>query len=354
MTSLPPKISLHPMTSQDDLLDLPALEAWMAENVSGFEGPLKATKFETGQSNPTFRLDGPSAAYVLRRKPPGELLKSAHAVDREYRVMKALGPTDVPVPTVHALCEDDHVLGAMFFVMDFVPGRNFEDPGLPGLAPGERTAIYDQMNAALAALHSVDPAAVGLSDFGRPGNYYERQFGRWRKQYETSRAEPDAAMDGLIAWLAAGMIEDDGRVSIVHGDYRLDNLIYAPDRPELLAVLDWELSTLGHPFNDVAYQCMQWRMPTGVDARGLEGVDRAALGIPTEAEYVAAYCARLGVAEIPHFDFLLAFNFFRMAAILEGVQRRALDGNASNPEKAMRLGALIPTYVAKGLEAAGI
>ncbi|MEL6284267.1 MAG: phosphotransferase family protein [Pseudomonadota bacterium] len=342
------------MTDATNLLDLDALDAWMATHAPGYSGPLTATKFETGQSNPTFRLDAPSGAYVLRRKPPGELLKSAHAVDREYRVMKALAPTKVPVPPVLSLCEDESVLGAVFFVMGFIPGRNFEDPALPGLAPAERTEIYDQMNAALAALHKVEPSSVGLSDFGRPGNYYERQFGRWRRQYEAARDEDDPAMDRLIRWLDREMIADDGRVSIVHGDYRLDNLIYASDRPELLAVLDWELSTLGHPFNDIAYQCMQLRMPTGVDARGLEGVDRAAQGIPTEAEYVAAYCARMGVAEIAHFDFLLAFNFFRMAAILEGVKRRALDGNASNPEKALRLGALAPTYVRKGLEAAEI
>jgi aminoglycoside phosphotransferase (APT) family kinase protein len=333
-------------------LDLAAVGKYLAAHIPGFRGPLTAEKFGVGQSNPTFRLDSPSGQLVLRRKPPGVLLKSAHAVDREFRVQKALAGSDVPVARMHVLCEDEDVIGSMFFVMAFQPGRHFMEPTMADLAPDERGAVFDEMNRVLAALHSVNFEAVGLGDFGRPGSYFARQIGRWSKQYRASETEVLAEMDALIDWLEANLPEDDGRVSLVHGDYRIDNMIFAADKPEIAAVLDWELSTLGHPFSDLAYQCMQWRMPVGEEGRGLAGVDRKAHGIPTEEEYVEAYCRRMGLAGIPGFDFCVAFSFFRMAAIVQGVKKRGLDGNASNPERAARMGTFVPIYARMGLEAA--
>jgi len=333
-------------------LDLAAVERYLAARLPGFRGPLTAEKFSVGQSNPTFRLDSPSGTLVLRRKPPGVLLKSAHAVDREFRVQRALAGSDVPVARMHVLCEDESVIGAMFYVMDFQPGRHFMEPVLAAISPEERGAVFDEMNRVLAALHSIDCAAVGLSDFGKPGSYFARQLGRWSKQYHASETGTLADMDALIDWLDANLPEDDGRVSLVHGDYRIDNLIFDAGKPKIAAVLDWELSTLGHPFSDLAYQCMQWRMPVGEEGRGLAGVDRKAQGIPAEEEYVDAYCRRMGLADIPGFDFCLAFSFFRMAAIVQGVKKRGLDGNASNPERAARMGRFVPIYARMGLEAA--
>jgi aminoglycoside phosphotransferase (APT) family kinase protein len=320
--------------------------------VPGFRGPLTVRQFAQGQSNPTYRLDSPSGAYVLRRKPPGALLKSAHAVDREYRVQKALADTPAPVPRVLALCEDDGVIGSMFYVMDLVSGRNFDQPQLPGLAPSERTGIYDGMNAALAAVHGVDLAAAGLEDYGAPGDYYARQLARWTKQYAASATGPLPEMDALIDWLHAAAPPDDGRRTLVHGDFRIDNLLFAPDGPACVAVLDWELSTLGHPFADLAAALMQWRLPVGPQGRGLEGLDRAALGLPSDAAFVADYCARTGIDGVGDFRFPLAFAFFRMAAILQGVKKRALDGNAANPARARELGAMVPDYARRGLAAA--
>ena len=308
-------------------LDLARLAAWCDAEVPGFRGPLAAERFAGGQSNPTYRLDSPSGAYVLRRKPPGPLLPSAHAVDREFRVLKALQGSAVPVPPVFALCEDDGVIGSAFYVMGYVPGRVFYDARVPGAAPGERAAIYDSMNATIAALHSVDPAAVGLGDFGRPGNYMARQVARWSKQYRASETVPIPEMDRLIDWLAAN-IPPDGRVSIVHGDYRLDNLLLHPAAPRGVAVLAWELSTLGDPVADFAYHAMVWRIPPDL-FRGLAGEDLAALGIPSEAEYVAAYCRRTGRDGIGNWEFYLAYGIFRIAAILQGIARRALDGTAA-------------------------
>ena len=333
-------------------LDLEVVERYLAAHVPGFRGPLAAEKFSIGQSNPTFRLDSPSGTLVLRRKPPGQLLKSAHAVDREFRVQKALAGTEVPVARMHVLCEDESVIGSMFYVMDFQPGRHFMEPTLAALSPDQRGAVFDEMNRVLAALHSVDYAAVGLGEFGKPGSYFARQIGRWTKQYRASETGTLADMDALIDWLDANLPEDDGRVSLVHGDYRIDNLIFDAGKPKIAAVLDWELSTLGHPFSDLAYQCMQWRMPVGEEGRGLAGVDRKAQGIPAEEEYVDAYCRRMGLADIPGFDFCLAFSFFRMAAIVQGVKKRGLDGNASNPERAARMGRFVPIYARMGLEAA--
>ncbi len=330
--------------------DADRLAAYLEGTVPGFAGPIAFHKFDTGQSNPTFLMETPSGRYVLRRKPPGELLKSAHAVDREFRVQAALAGSGVPVPEMLHLCEDEGVIGSVFYVMAYLEGRNFNDPSLPGHAPEERGAIFDDMNWVLAALHSVDPEAVGLGDFGKPGNYFARQFDRWTKQYRASQTGPSADMDRLIGWLTENLPEDDGRVSLVHGDYRLDNLMYAPDAARVIAVLDWELSTLGHPFADLAYQCMAWRMEPGDVGRGLAGLDRTALGIPTEEEYVARYCARMGIDGIPGFRAMLAWSFFRFAAILEGVKRRALDGNASNPEKGLAMGALVPAYARLGVE----
>ncbi|MBO6898486.1 MAG: phosphotransferase family protein [Shimia sp.] len=328
-----------------------AVARWLSENLDGFEGPIEATKFDVGQSNPTFRLDSPSGQYVLRRKPPGVLLKSAHAVDREFRVQKALADTDVPVAQMHLLCEDDDVIGSAFYVMDFIEGRNFDDPRLPELTNDQRAQVIDEMGRVLAAIHSVDINAVGLSDYGPDGNYFERQVGRWTKQYRASETETIPQMDQLIDWLTGNIPSDDGKRTLVHGDYRIDNMLFAKDRPEVVAVLDWELSTIGHPYADLAAVIMQWQMPPGNEGRGLAGVDRAVLGLPTDEDFIAAYCKRMGLPGIEKFGFYLAFCFFRMGAIIQGVKKRALDGNASDPERAAKLGAFVPMFAMAGLEA---
>lgn len=309
---------------------------WLQDHVEGFEGPARLDKFKGGQSNPTFRLSAASGDYVLRRQPPGELLKSAHAVDREFRVMQALAGSEVPVPRVYALCESRDVIGSLFYVMEYSEGRIFWDATLPGLdSPAGRSAIYDEMNRVLAALHRVDPQAVGLADYGKPGNYFARQLSRWTGQYRASELEPIAAMEDLMTWLHANQPPDDGRIALVHGDYRLDNLVFHAEEPRIVAVLDWELSTLGHPLADLAYQCMQLRMPSGAGSTpGLQGVDRRSLGIPSEREYVARYCERTGIRSIENWTFYLAFSFFRLAAIIQGVAKRAVDGNASNTRAA--------------------
>jgi aminoglycoside phosphotransferase (APT) family kinase protein len=330
-------------------LDTGKLSCYLERVLPGFKGPITAEKTPTGQSNPTFLLSSPSGRYVLRKKPPGQLLKSAHAVDREYKVMKGLGQTDVPVPRMLHLCEDDSVLGTAFFVMEFVDGAIFWNPALPELANAQRTMVYDEENRALAALHCVDPVKVGLADFGKAGSYFARQRDRWTKQYRASETEHIAEMETLIAWLAANEPPDDGRVSLVHGDYRIDNMIFAKDASRLLAIIDWELSTLGHPFSDLAYQCMQWRLPNKDAMRGLADIDRQALGIPTEEEYVAKYCERVGIAGIAHFNFYLAFSFFRLAAIVQGVKKRGLEGNASNPERARKSGEMVPVLAKMGV-----
>ncbi len=325
--------------SDPNALDQKALAPYLEANIPGFSGLAAIEKFKSGQSNPTYLLTAQSGRYVLRAKPPGQLLKSAHQVDREFTVMKALAGTAVPVPDMLHLSAEDSPIGRMFYVMGFIDGRIFWDPVLPEASGNdERAAIYDAMNATLAALHDVDVEAVGLGDFGRPGSYFARQLARWTSQYRASETGGIADMDRLIVWLETHMPADDVSVSLVHGDYRLDNLIFAPDRPRVAAVLDWELSTLGHPFADIAYQCMQWRLPHASGFRGLGGVDRAALGLPSEEDYVAAYCRRRGLAGIGNWTFFLAFSFFRLAAICQGVYKRALDGNASNPEKARTYG----------------
>jgi len=325
--------------SDPNALDQAALAPYLEAEIPGFSGLLSIEKFKSGQSNPTYLLTTTSGRYVLRAKPPGQLLKSAHQVDREFRIMKALAGTAVPVPEMLHLSPEDSPIGRMFYVMGYVEGRIFWDPALPEIASNtERAAIYDAMNATLVALHDVDPAAVGLGDFGRPGSYFERQLGRWTSQYRATETGALPDMDRLIHWLEAHIPPDDGVVSLVHGDYRLDNMIFAPDRPQVLAVLDWELSTLGHPYADLAYQCMQWRLPHASGFRGLGGLDRRAIGLPSEEDYVAAYCRRRGIGGIADWMFFLAFSFFRLAAICQGVYKRALDGNASNPEKAKMYG----------------
>ncbi len=318
--------------SPQHAFDTGRLADWLRARVEGFSGELTVEQFKGGQSNPTFLLSAGNRKYVMRRKPPGKLLPSAHAVDREYRVISALAQTGVPVAKGYALCEDDAVIGTAFYVMDYVAGRVLWDPALPGMAPGERTAIFTEMNRVIAALHSVDYAAVGLADYGRPGNYFARQIDRWSKQYRASETEKIEAMDNLMAWLPANIPAGD-ETAIVHGDYRLDNVIFHPSEPRILAVLDWELSTLGHPLADFAYHCMSWRLSPG-QFRGLAGHDLAALGIPSEREYVALYCQRTGRASIPaaEFEYYLAFNMFRLTAIAQGIMARALQGNASSQE----------------------
>ena len=330
-----------------------AFDAWAAAHVEGFAGPSRAIKYPTGQSNPTYRIETPGRAYVLRCKPPGKLLKSAHMVEREFRVLRALGGVGYPVPPALALCEDESVIGVVFYVMAHVDGRIYWDPALAELTNNERAAIYDSMNAGLAALHSVDVAKAGLADFGKPGNYFARQTQRWTQQYRASETAVVPDMDRLIDWLAANLPPDDGRVSLVHGDFRIDNMIFAPGTGKLLAVLDWELSTVGHPFADLAYQAMQWRLPNSGDFRGLGGLDRAALGIPSDEEYVALYCRRRGLDGVPHWSFLIAFSFFRIAAIVQGVYKRALDGNASNPQRGLKMGEGVPLMAQLAMEEAG-
>lgn len=327
-----------------------AAEAWLKVNV-GLQEPVTAEKIHGGQSNPTYLVTAADRSVVLRRKPSGVLLKSAHAVDREYRVQRALYGTDVPVAQPLALCEDAAIIGSAFYVMDFVEGRCFDDPRLPGVPVQERAKYYNEMGRVLAAIHRIDLARVGLEDYGPKGNYFRRQIDRWSKQYRASETGPITDMDRLMAVLDRVCPEDDGRVTLVHGDYRIDNLMFAPDRAEIVAVLDWELSTLGHPFADIAGVIMQWQMPPGDQGRGLRGVDRVAEGLPNDDEVLATYCERMGLSGIDNFEFYVAFCFFRMAAILQGVKKRALDGNASDPERGISLGALVPSYAAAGLAA---
>ncbi|HYM29933.1 MAG TPA: phosphotransferase [Candidatus Cybelea sp.] len=309
--------------------DVQSLERFMRGNVEGFSGKLEVEQFKGGQSNPTFRLSAGGKRYVLRRKPPGKLLPSAHAVDREYRVISALKGSDVPVARTYALCQDDAVIGTAFYIMDYVEGRVLWDQTLPGMTKLQRAAHYDEMNRIISALHKIDYKAVGLGDFGREGSYLERQISRWTKQYRASETEKIESMERLIEWLPAH-IPDGDETSVVHGDYRLDNMIFHPSEPRVLAVLDWELSTLGHPLADFAYHCMTWRLG-GAEYRGIAGIDYATLGIPTESEYVAAYCRRTGRKSIPNWDYYLAYNMFRLAGILQGIMGRVVDGTASNP-----------------------
>jgi aminoglycoside phosphotransferase (APT) family kinase protein len=326
--------------SEQHAFDLAALDAWLAAALPGFRGPIAIEQFKGGQSNPTFKLQTPGATYVMRAKPGpvAKLLPSAHAIEREYRVMKALASHGVPVPAMLALCEDESVIGRAFYVMGFVDGRVLWNQSLPDASKAERGAIYDEMNRVIAALHKVDVVAAGLADYGKPGNYFERQIGRWSKQYVASITQPIEAMARLIDWLPAHMpagARDETKVSVVHGDYRLDNLVFHPTEPRVLAILDWELSTLGHPLADFSYHCMAWHIPPGA-FRGIGGLDHAALGIPPETEYVRRYCERTGFttpeALARDWNFYLAYNLFRMAAILQGIAKRVEDGTASSAQ----------------------
>jgi aminoglycoside phosphotransferase (APT) family kinase protein len=312
--------------------DSARLERWMEANVAGFAGPLTVEQFKGGQSNPTYKLTTPSRCYVLRRKPPGKLLPGAHAIDREYRVISALGQAGFPVAETFGLCEDESVIGTAFYVMEMVEGRIFWEAHFPEVGENDRPAYFDAMNAAIAALHAIDPQAVGLGDYGKPGNYFERQIARWSRQYlgdvEAGRVP---AMDRLVEWLPQNIPADDsgdeGR--IIHGDFRCDNMIFHPTEPRVLAVLDWELSTIGHPLADFSYHLMMYRMPAGMTA-GLLGRDLKALNIPSEADYVAAYCRRTGRSGIPDLDFYVAFNLFRLAAIVHGIKGRLARGTAAS------------------------
>lgn len=317
--------------------DEDALAGWMRQNIDGFEGPLTVEQFTGGQSNPTYKLITPAKSYVLRRKPPGQLLKGAHAIDREVKVLTALARTGFPVPEVYGSCTDDTVIGTWFYVMDMVEGRIIWDATIPDVAMPERAAMYDAMNGVLAQLHTIDYAAVGLADYGRSGDFFERQIARWSRQYlDDTDVGRFPAMDRLVEWLPANIPTDDDRTSIVHGDMRIDNMIFHPNEPRILAVLDWELSTLGHPGADFAYNAMTYRMPPHIVA-GLAGSDLNELGIPSEEEYVARYCERTGRDGLPAYDFYVAFNFFRLAAIFHGIKGRFIRGNASSHQAMERV-----------------
>ncbi|THT99646.1 phosphotransferase family protein [Lampropedia puyangensis] len=318
--------------------DVSALTVWMQAHVEGFEGPLTVEMFKGGQSNPTYKLNTPASSYVMRSKPGpvAKLLPSAHAIEREFTVMRGLAGTDVPVPHMYALCEDESVIGRAFYIMEFKQGRVLWDQALPGMTHAERRDIYTEMNRVIAALHTVDYKGKGLENYGKPGNYFERQIGRWSKQYRASQTQPIAAMDRLMEWLPAHIpasARDESLSSIVHGDFRLDNLMFANDSTQAIAVLDWELSTIGHPFADFSYHCMSWHIPSGV-FRGIADIDYLQLGIPSEEEYIRLYCERTGfaTAEQLHADwnFYLAYNMFRLAAILQGIAKRAQEGLASS------------------------
>ena len=322
------------------MFDTAALSGYLSQHLEGFSGPLKVEMFKGGQSNPTYKLITPHASYVMRAKPGlvAKLLPSAHAVEREFRVMQGLQGTAVPVPKMFCLCEDESVIGRAFYVMEFVEGRVLWDQALPGMTPVQRGEIYDEMNRVIAALHKVDFVERGLASYGKPGNYFERQIGRWSKQYQASITQPIAEMDSLMQWLPANIpasARDESMVSIVHGDFRLDNLLFHPAQPRVLAILDWELSTLGHPLADFSYHCMAWHIPPGT-FRGIGGLDVASLGIPTEAQYIAKYCERTGLttpeALKADWNFYLAYNLFRLAAILQGIAKRVEAGTASSAQ----------------------
>ncbi len=320
-----------------------ALDAYMREHVEGYEGPLSVKKFKGGQSNPTYLITTPSKKYVLRRKPPGKLLPSAHAVDREYKVMTALHAQGFPAPKTYTLCEDEAVVGTAFFIMDFVEGRIFWDASLPEVEKEKRKPLFHALIDTLADLHTIDYEKAGLGDYGKPGNYFERQIGRWSKQYEAAETSDIEEMNNLIKWLPTAIPSDDA-TSIVHGDYRFDNAIMHPSEPKTLAILDWELSTLGHPLADFTYFLMVWHMPKSVRG-GLMGVDLEAQGLPTIDEAVARYSAKTGRDGVPDVDFCLAYNMFRLASIVQGVYARSLQGNASSPA-AKEMGAQVKPLAA--------
>ncbi len=332
-----------------------ALAAYLSQHVDGFRGPLSASKFAGGQSNPTYRIDAASGSYVLRRKPPGVLLPSAHAVDREFHVLRALQDTAVPVARALHLCTDESVIGSMFYLMEYVDGRVFWDPALPELGSDQRGAHYEAMIATLAALHAVDVDAVGLADYGKPGNYFARQLTRWSTQYRASETQPIAAMETLLRELPERCPADDGCVALVHGDFRCDNLMFASDEPRVLALMDWELSTLGHPLADLGYLCMALRLPGQPPVPGLAGRDRAALGIPDEAALLRRYSELSGTrvdadSRVVDWNFVIAFSFFRLAAIAQGVAKRAQQGNASSA-RAQQAGRMVEVLAQMAVQA---
>ena len=322
-------------------LDVEKLSDYLTQQLDEFTGIKKSKKFNTGQSNPTYLLETAEKKYVLRKKPPGELLPSAHAVDREYRIIKALEETKVPVPRTVFLCNDESIIGTIFYVMEFVDGRIFWDPTLPEIDENKRMKVYEETVRIMAELHKIDVEKSGLLDFGKPGNYFERQVGRWIKQYRAAETESYPEIETLIAWLEKTMPDDDGLISIVHGDYRLYNMIFDHREERMLALLDWELSTIGHPYADLAYQCMNWHIPQIGITPGLAGINLEKLGIPSEEDYVSNYCSKMGINSIPNWSFYLAFGFFRLAGIAQGVYKRSIQGNAS-ADNAKELGAAVP------------
>ncbi|WP_374663470.1 phosphotransferase family protein [Ramlibacter sp.] len=339
-------IGTRPVSAQH-AFDTAALTAWMHQHIAGFEGPLSVQMFKGGQSNPTYRLDTPGRSYVMRSKPGpvAKLLPSAHAIEREFAVMSGLAGTDVPVPAMLGLCEDESIIGRAFYIMECMQGRVLWDQALPDMTPAQRAEIYDEMNRVIAALHSVKFAERGLANYGKPGNYFERQIGRWSKQYKASAdgagplSQPIPEMERLLDWLPAHIpaaARDEAMVSIVHGDYRLDNVMFHATEPRIVAVLDWELSTLGHPLADFSYHCMSWHIPH--PGRGIGGLDLAALGIPSEDAYMRRYCERTGFGTVEalkaDWNFYLAYNLFRIAAILQGIAKRVEAGTASSAQAA--------------------
>ena len=322
-------------------LDVEKLSDYLTQQLDEFTGIKKSKKFNTGQSNPTYLLETAEKKYVLRKKPPGELLPSAHAVDREYRIIKALEETKVPVPRTVFLCNDESIIGTIFYVMEFVDGRIFWDPTLPEIDENKRMKVYEETVRIMAELHKIDVEKAGLLDFGKPGNYFERQVGRWIKQYRAAETESYPEIETLIAWLEKTMPDDDGLISIVHGDYRLYNMIFDHREERMLALLDWELSTIGHPYADLAYQCMNWHIPQIGITPGLAGINLQKLRIPSEDDYVSNYCSKMGINSIPNWSFYLAFGFFRLAGIAQGVYKRSIQGNAS-ADNAKELGAAVP------------
>ena len=330
-------------------IDFKATSNWAETYVENFYSPAKYTKFSSGQSNPTYLIETSKKKYVLRKKPEGILLKSAHAVDREYRVQLALQNSQVPVPRMYAYCDDVSILGTEFYIMEYLEGVCFEDPRLDVVPQYRRYSIFEEMSNILAEIHKVDLLKVGLSDYGPGGDYFTRQITRWTKQYRSSETGQIDSMNQLILWLEENVPADDGKRCLVHGDFRLDNLLFDPKKSNCVAVLDWELSTIGHPFADLASVLMQWSMPTGLEGRGLQDINRKDFGLMEDKEFVESYCENVGLNGIYKFEFYMAFAFFRMAAILQGVKKRGLEGNASNPEKAMKLGNLVKLFSEKGV-----
>ncbi len=331
-------------------IDLKKVTKALTLRMPEIKGPWVISKTPLGQSNPTFILTGSNGKLVLRKKPVGKLLRSAHMIEREFKVMAALGKTDVPVPKMHYLCEELTEIGTPYFVMEYVDGQSFLDPRIAQIGVPERKKVYEEAVKGLANLHKVDPDLVGLTDFGKPGNYFSRQFSRWSRQYEVSQTDMILPMETLMQWLSENIPKEEGPSRLVHGDWRIDNLLFHRKQFKLVAILDWELSTLGDPRADLASQIMQWSMPVGKEGRGLEGVNRKALGIPEDNEFLDQYSKYIGLSDILDLEFPIAFCYFRMGAILQGVKKRALDGNASNPEQAIKMGEYVVEFAKKALE----